>query len=331
MPAWFEFLACAAVIGVAGFELARNADAIAERTKLGGTWIGMILLATVTSLPELVTAVSAVTVAQAPDVTIGDVLGSCVFNLAILAVAEFFLREEPIFVKASQSHIISGGFGVILLGIVAIGVLAPPMAKFSLAHIGLYTPVILVVYAIAARTVFVHERRERSEIVAIPREETPSLRRAAIGYGLAALFILAAGLLLPFAAVDMAREMGWHTSFVGSIFVAISTSLPEMAATAGAIRLRALDLAVGNLLGSNLFNIVILAVADALFLKGPILAHVSGAHAVSAVSAMVMTGAVIVGLRYRPVGRVFRTVGWVSVFLLLMFGLNTYLIYVWGR
>jgi cation:H+ antiporter len=90
-------------------------------------------------------------------------------------------------------------------------------------------------------------------------------------------------------------------------------------------------LAIGNLLGSNLFNIVILAIADALFLKGPILAHVSGAHVISAMSAMVMTGAVIVGLRYRPEGRVFRIVGWISIFLLLLYGLNGYLIYAWSR
>jgi cation:H+ antiporter len=159
LSAWFEFLACAAVIGVAGFELARYADAVAERTRLGGTWVGMVLLATVTSLPELVTAISAVTAAEAPDITIGDVLGSCVLNLAILAAAEFFLRGEPIFVKASQTHIISGAFGVILLAVVAMDLANPDVAKFSIGHVGLDSLVIVVLYTVSARTVFIHESR----------------------------------------------------------------------------------------------------------------------------------------------------------------------------
>jgi cation:H+ antiporter len=90
-------------------------------------------------------------------------------------------------------------------------------------------------------------------------------------------------------------------------------------------------MAIANLLGSNLFNMLILAVDDLLFLKGPLLSHVSPAHAVSAVSAMIMNGIIIVGLLYRPATRLFRTVGWVSLALLTLYVFNSYVLFLHGE
>jgi cation:H+ antiporter len=129
---------------------------------------------------------------------------------------------------------------------------------------------------------------------------------------------------------DIAALEGWNTSFVGTLFIAAATSLPELVVTLSALRLGALDMAIANLLGSNLFNLLILAVDDVFYLKGPLLAHVSVAHAVSVMSAVTMTGAVIVGLLYRPLGRLFRTVGWVSVMLLFIYLLNAYVLFRFG-
>ena len=83
---WLQFILCVVIITIAGIKLSQYGDAIADKTGLGGTWIGVILLATVTSLPELVTGISAVTYANAPDIAVGDVLGSCVFNLLIIVI-----------------------------------------------------------------------------------------------------------------------------------------------------------------------------------------------------------------------------------------------------
>ncbi len=81
--AWLEFSLCAALIAVAGTKLSRYGDIIADKTGLGGAWIGLVLMATVTSLPELVTGVSAVALADAPDIAVGNVLGACIINLTI--------------------------------------------------------------------------------------------------------------------------------------------------------------------------------------------------------------------------------------------------------
>ncbi|MDH4287039.1 MAG: sodium:calcium antiporter, partial [Gallionella sp.] len=79
---WLQFLVCLAIIGYAGYFLSRYGDIIAEKTGMSASWIGLLLLSTATSLPELATGISAVTVARAPDIAVGDVLGSTVFNLA---------------------------------------------------------------------------------------------------------------------------------------------------------------------------------------------------------------------------------------------------------
>jgi cation:H+ antiporter len=150
-------------------------------------------------------------------------------------------------------------------------------------------------------------------------------------YVVAAVAILAAGSWLPFVGIRLAEVMGWHNTFVGTLFVAGATSLPELAVTIAALRIGAVDMAIANLLGSNLFNISILAVDDIFFRAGPLLAHVSQLHAISAFSAVVMTGIVIVGLLYRPKTRIFRTVGWVSLGLFTVYLLNTYVLYLHGE
>ena len=85
---WLQLAGCALAIGCAGVRLTRLADAIGQKTGMSGSWVGLLLLATVTSLPELATGISAVTAAHAPDIAVGDVLGSTVFNLALLVMVD---------------------------------------------------------------------------------------------------------------------------------------------------------------------------------------------------------------------------------------------------
>jgi cation:H+ antiporter len=331
---WLEFLICVALIGVAGTALSRYGDVIADKTGLSGTWIGLMLLATVTSLPELVTGVSAVTVADTPDIALGDVLGSCVFNLVILTILDFLQREESVYTRASHGHILSAGFGVILIGFVGFNVLLADSAfDVALGHVGLYTPLIIVLYAVAMRTVFRYERAQMAAYAGEHAERYPetSLRQAVQRYVLAALVVVGAGIWLPFIGEQIARVMEWEATFVGTLFVAFATSVPEIVVTVSAMRLGALDMAIGNLLGSNLFDILIVAVDDLFFLRGPILAHVSPVHAVSAMSAVMMTGIVIVGLLYRPKTRLFRAAGWASLLLLGIYLLNAFVLYLHGK
>ena len=330
---WLEFGICAALIALAGWRLSLYGDVIAEKTGLGGMWIGVVLLASVTSLPELATGVSAVAAADAPDIAVGNVLGACVLNLAYLVVLDLVHREESIYTRARQGHILSAGFGILLLGIVGFSLLlAQRVDELSLGHVGIYTPVILALYLISMRVVFSYEKKQMAAYVEEAAERYPrlTLRQAIVRFALAALVVVGTGMWLPFVGEDIAALYGWNTSFVGALFIAAATSLPELAVTLSALRLGALDMAIGNLLGSNLFNLLILAVDDLFYWRGPLLSHVSATHAVSVMSALTMTGAVIVGLLYRPPGRLFRTVGWISVLLLWVYGLNAYVLFRFG-
>ena len=331
---WLEFAACAVLIGLAGPELSRSGDIIADKTGLSGNWIGLILLGTVTSLPELVTGVSSVTAADVPGIAVGDVLGSCVFNLLILVAIDFLHRETSVYRRTHQGHILSAGFGVILIGFVGLNLLiAGQGLSYAIGHIGVYTPIIIGLYLLAVRTVFVYERDHREAFVEGAAERYPeiSLKSATLRFAMASAAVVAAGIWLPFVGSDLANAMGWQTTFVGSLFVAGATSLPELVVTMAALRIGAVNMAVANLLGSNLFNILILAVDDIFYSKGPILSHVSPAHAFSAGSAVVMSGLVIVSLLYRPVKRLFRTAGWTSLGLFVLYLFNTYVIYLHGN
>jgi cation:H+ antiporter len=334
LSAWLQFAICAALIGAAGYRLSLYGDVIAEKTGLGRNWVGLVMLASVTSLPELVTGVSAVTVAKVPNIAIGDVLGSCVFNLLLVVLLDFLHRGESVYTRAGRGHILSAGFGTLLIGLVAFNLMLGARAPLpSVGHVGVYSAVIVLLYGFAMRTIFVYERRELAEATEQAAERYPgmTLRHAATGYTLASLVVVAAGIWLPFIGAQLAQAMGWHKTFVGTLFVAFATSVPEVAVTLSALRLGALDMAIGNLLGSNLFDIVIVAIDDLFFLEGPILAHVSPLHVVSAVSAMMMNGVAIVGLLYRSPTRILRTVGWVSLFLLVIYLFNSYVLFLHGE
>jgi cation:H+ antiporter len=327
---WAAFGACLATISYAGVKLSLYGDVIAEKTGLGGTWVGLVLVASVTSLPELVTGVSAVTIADAPDIAVGDALGSCVFNLLIIVVLDFLHRGESIYARAHQSHVLSGSFGIVLIGFTGFNILAAEHgSRLALGHVGAYSPVILAMYAIAIRTVFRYEGAQ-PPTARVSRYPDVTLSSARLRYGAAAMVVVAAGVALPFVGKEIAAQMGWHESFVGTLFVALVTSVPEVVVTVSALRLGAVDMAIGNLFGSNLFDIAIIAVDDLFYLPGPLLARIEPAHALSALSATMMTGVALIGLLYRPRTRVLRTVGWGSLLLLSLYLLNTLALYLYA-
>ena len=323
--AWLalQFVVCAALIARSGFVLSRSADRLADAYGWGRGWVGLALLATVTSLPELASGISAVAFVDAPNLAVGNALGACVVNLAFLVVVDALQRRQPMYRDASTTHLLSAGFGVVMIGFVAMSLLTGDRAP-AVLHVGLYSPMLVALYLLALRGVHAHDTAladtaTTTTTTAVPLADT---RREWRRFGLAALLVLAAGSWLPEAADGLARSLGLSRSFVGTVFMALVTTLPEMAVTVSALRLGALDMAIGNLLGSNLFNVLILAVDDVFYTKAPLLAAVAPVHIGTAVTAMLMTGLVIVGLVMRPQGRVLRVVSWISVGLIAAYVIN---------
>jgi cation:H+ antiporter len=332
MIIWLSFIVCTLVIVYSGSRLSRFGDIIAEKTGLGSTWIGIVLMASVTSLPELMTGISAVTVTKTPDIAIGDVLGSCVFNMLILAMLDAIYRPMPLSTKAHQGHILSAGFGILLLTIVTISLFLGKSIG-PIGWIGPYSLVIICFYFVIMKIVFQYERRR---ISAFLKEEAAiqlkyrdiSTRTALINYSINAVLIIGAAFFLPRIGQGIAETTGLGETFVGNIFIALSTSLPEVVVSIFALRIDAVNLAIGNLFGSNLFNILIISIDDIFFLKGPILSFSSTNHIISALSAIGMTTLAIIGLTYRASKKPLF-LAWDSIGILFMYILNLMLLYMY--
>ena len=343
--AWLllQFALCAVLIARAGYMLSVSADALAQAYGWGRGWVGLALLATVTSLPELACGISAVAVVGEPNLAVGNALGACVVNLLFLAVVDAMQRQQPLYQEASPTHLLSAGFGVVMLGFVALSLLTAREIP-ALLHVGVYSPGLLLLYLLALKAVHSHEHRDSAAIAhqtteVVAGQPTTTAGSNAAGawanrhrewrrFAAASLVVLAAGMWLPAVADRLAPALGLSASFVGTVLMAFVTTLPEIAVTLGALRLGALDMAIGNLLGSNLFNVAVLAVDDLFYMRGPLLSEVSTVHTGTAVTALVMSGLVIVGLVMRPKGQVLRVVSWVSVGLVATYAMNAAVVYL---
>jgi cation:H+ antiporter len=330
MLPWIELLICTVVIVFSGAKLSKYGDIIAEKTGLGRAWTGLVLMAAVTSLPELVTGISSVTFAGLPDIAVGDVLGSCVFNMLILAVLDIVHRQTPICTKAHHGHILAAGFGIILLNIVCTATLLGDRMP-SFGWIGVYSIINICVYVVAMRLVFSYEKRKLSMQLKEMAEDLKygdvRLEDVVVRYCLNAVFVITAAMFLPGIGGQIAAASGLGQTFVGNVFIALSTSLPEVVVSLAAVRIGAVDLAIGNLFGSNIFNILILSLDDIFFMKGPLLAFASHSHIISALSAIVMTSIAIIGLIYRTEKkRMF--LAWDSAFIISVYATNLLLLYM---
>lgn len=331
MMVWLQFIVCTLVIMFAGSKLSKYGDVIAEKTGMGRTWIGLVLMASVTSLPELITGISSVTVFDLPDIAVGDVLGSCMFNMLILASLDFVCAEKPISSQADQNQILPAAFGILLLGLALVGIVGTSRIPV-LGWFGLTSVVLLLVYLLAMRLTFLKSQASDAGKGIDAKDQqygNISKKRAFVMYGLNALLVIAAAAWLPRLGERIAEMTGLGHTFVGSLFIALSTSLPEVVVTFTALRMGAPNLALGNLFGSNLFNIAVLALDDIAYTKGPLLSHVEGNHIISASGAVILTSIIIMGMTYRSSKKHFR-LGYDSMAMIAVFIAVQWLIYLLG-
>ncbi len=304
------FLVAAGVVVAAGTTLARTGDEIATRTGLGGLFVGMFLLAGATSLPEIATDVSA-SLEGAPDLAVGDLFGSSMANMAILAIIDLAHRGR-VWPAVGIGHARLASVAIGLTSMAVLAILVP--SGIAIGWVGVDTIFIVVAYVAAAawmsrsRGEGRRTREGSDEILAPtgwakPAEARHSLRHEFAFFGLAALAVLVAAPFLALSGKGIADATGVGQTFVGALLLAVTTSLPELVASLAAIRIGAYDLAVGNLFGSNAFNMAILLAADVAYVEGPILAALDPAQTVAGVGAILLMAialaAVVHGTRTR--------------------------------
>lgn len=301
VPIITQFILSALVIMVAGIFLTRSADQIAEITKLGRLLVGSIFLAAATSLPELFVDISAIR-NNMPDLAVGDLFGSSLFNLLILAIADLLHKgSNVLFSRAAGAHALAAAMSVSVTAIAGMAILlGPQLTPYAVGNVGLGTLSIVVAYILGLRMIYFDQRVHTKDKAPTESEEggRKRLPQAVALYLASALAILIAAPFLAEAAGGIAEKSGLGKTFVGTTLVAFCTSLPELVSTVWAVRMGAFDLALGNIFGSNAFNMILLAPLD-LISQGPLLASVSRIHGFTAFATILITSVAVMGQLYQ--------------------------------
>ena len=331
---WLKFLLSLVIILFAGTKLARYGDALAEKTRLGHIWIGLLLLAFITSVPELATGISAVALVKIPDLAIGTIMGSCIFNILIVALLDVIYRQAPILSKVSPNHLMSVAMGILLVALAAVSIFfGEQISGLVLGWIGIPSILAIVLYLVGVRWTL-RSAQEGQAAAPPPAANTRyihiTMREVSLKFTLAGLAVIGSGIWLAFIGEEIAATTGLGNSFVGTLFLAISTSMPELALTIAAVRLGAIDMAVADVLGANMINIAKIFLIDIFHTDGSILSSVSRTHVTSAVVAIVMSIVVLIALRFRQKSKTFRVVSWYAVLLVGLYLYGAYTLFTSG-
>lgn len=300
--AFVYFILAAIVTVLAAVKLSQYADVISEKTSMGGMMVGTLLLAGATSLPEISTSFSAAAIGNA-DIAVGNMIGSNLFNLFILATFDFLLRRRRILERAEKDHIYTALLGLLLTVLVILALWL--RLDVSILGIGLDAWIIAITYILGMLAINKLPKPEPAGKSGLPETEpanpTAALtaKAAIVRFIIAALIILGAGTALSIAGDQIAIITGIGSSFIGSFLIAATTSLPEAISIFIALRLGNVNMAVGAALGSNIFNMIILALSDPVYTAGPILSAVSNSHMIIAVGVFFMTLLVLYSLRQK--------------------------------
>ena len=322
---WVQFFIASAIIILAGTRLSYVGDGIAEKKKWGRTWVGLILISISTSLPELFTSCAASGMEKQPNLVYGTLLGSVCFNLAIFAFLDLIEGRGALSSKLSRSLVFNGGLSILLILLAVSGILF--LDRFSIGWIGISSFLILIVYIVGSKLYFDRNVKDAVETglneFKFSKVSTASLWR---NYILCAFFILVAGLWLARTGDAISHKTGIGRSFMGFMFLAIVSSLPELSTTIVAVRNKFYDMAVGIILGSNCFNMLIFFAADLLYPRGPISRYASKESIVMAGLGICLTSILMLGIVRRCQKALFR-LGWDAVSMIILYLLGAIWLY----
>lgn len=318
MIIWGQFVFLAIIISFFGYKLSKLGDEISSITGLGRNLIGLILLASVTSLPELTTGISAVTVADNPNLAIGDIMGSCCFNLAAVVVLDVFYTKGSVYSRSTQSHILMCILGMTLIAFTGFMLALKSSSYVYFRNMSLYTFIIPFLYFFSIYVIYKFEK----EVEKPEEKKEGNLTSVVMKFFFCSVVIVVCGIYLAKTAEKIIHVMDWNAAFVGTLFLAMATSLPEISVTISALRMNAAELAFSNLLGSNIFNFLILGVDDIAFKKGPLLKYADSSHVITAFSCLMMTSLVALALLKPPQTKILNTISGLSILIIFIYILN---------
>ena len=251
-------------------------DMIDRSTKLSGAFLGGVLLSAITSLPELFTSISATTLIDDASLCISNILGSNLFNFAMLAVVILFFIKGFSAANLSRSH----RMVMLLLILMYVAVwfnwqqVVDTEIVFGGAspwfYMGITSLIIAVLYILSVRYLADDNGAAPADEEPEGEEVTLSLKSIVVRFVAASIGIIVASIILTYITDDIAERLNLGSGLAGAIFLGVATSLPEVTSTISLFRMRNFDIAFGNIAGSNVFNYFVLAIADLLYVRGTV-------------------------------------------------------------
>ncbi len=315
---WFEFIASAVLIISAGALLTTYADRLSDKLNISGAFVGLIILSIISSLPELGTTISVVKYVGKPDLAAGNIFGSNTFNILILAVLDFLLGAASLFALSRVSHQKSIALAVLMTIVAVLAIRGDGIFFIDGAQLDSF--VLLMVYFIGIYFLFLAEKKARK----------PDHKYGSEKVGKEILVVVLSGLVVVISGYWLARisdgiseVTGWGESFVGYIFLAVTTSLPELVISISSLKLKAYDMAIANTIGSCFFNVLMFAIADP-FYDGSLLADTSPYNIRLGLVSIAMLVVTAVALMAGSRG---KNTGWTKYLLVVLYVLGSWLVF----
>ncbi len=328
-----KFAACVVLIFYAGRRVAKCGDILAEKTGLGGLWIGVALLAVTTSLPEIFTGVGSSVFVGKPDISIGNIFGANSYNILNIVLLDALNKNTPLLSSISNGQLIIAVLSLFPLTLALAGVFFTSQnTAFSVLNISAWSVLIFIVYLVCVKIIFEYEskneRFKKDEKILSNNYAGVTLKDTIFGFIVSASIIIAAGIWLSYIAEDIATVFGLNLSFVGGLFLGFATTLPEISVSTAALLMGAKEMAVANMLGSNLFNICIITLNDLLYRKGDVFVSVSSNAQAGALTVLLLTLIVISSMIIKPQKKLFGRFSGYSLIILVVFFLGAWLNFI---
>lgn len=260
------YLVVAALVTFMSIKASEYVDMLDKTTSLSGAFLGGILLSAVTSLPELFTSISSTLMLDQPGLCIGNILGSNLFNYAMLSF--FILTAVAKFAKCDLSKI----HFIVAVSVVAMGLLIVcnkyGFLAFDIGNVSVTSVLIILLYILTVWIMYKKGGTSESEDDGEP--VTLSRKQILTRFTLVSVGIVVFSVILTYITDELSVRLNLGKTVAGALFLGVATSLPETASTFTLFKIKNYDIAVGNIVGSCLFNFTILSVADFFYRGGGI-------------------------------------------------------------
>lgn len=265
------YVVLASLVIFLSIKLSKYVDLLDKKTKIAGALLGGILLAGVTSLPELFTSLTGTIIVGKNDLVLGNIMGSDFFDIIIFGVVYFLFFKKFTEGKVGKQHYISCLFTALMLIAVTIAAFVFDRNGWLL---GWFNPMSLVIIAIYVVSLILTPKTEEKE----DNDEADShltVKQIWIRFTIASIILIAASIAVTIVTDKVVVGFGIGETFGGSLFLGVATSLPEVTATIALCKKKNFDAAYGDIIGSCTFNVIILGIADAVSFKAGPLFHIT--------------------------------------------------------